>query len=133
MKIFKIDERYYCVTANSFSFHTFMNEIKNAIHTVEGSFAYKYSLKIFTQMFRYSDDLRQVYENYYKCEYDNFEMFLYQKELFSRETISKLYIDDGHTVLRLNPDLNSYNITNLFDYNEKILEDVNEILEALYI
>lgn len=136
MKIIKFNksykECYYCIAANEYDFSIFIQKIKKQICAAEDSFAYNYSIRIFSQMFQYADDLRKIYNEYYKLEYDNFELYLYQKEIFDEEMLSMLYIDEKHTVLRLNPDLISYNASTLFDYDDNNMELINEILGAIY-
>lgn len=133
MKVIKINNSFYCIAANEYDYETFIDKIKEVIHAIKGSFAYNYSLLIFSRLFRYADDLRKNYEFYYEQEYDSFYSFLYNKEMFDNDMLSGLYIDESHTILKLNSDLNSYNITNLFDYDDNNLEVLNEVLEAIYI
>lgn len=136
MKIIKIkhsfQDRFYCIASNEFDFFDFIKRIRNHIHAIEGSFAFNYSLRIITRLFQYADDLRKTYNEYYKSEYDSFEFYLYQKELIDKNMLSMLYIDENHTILRLNPSLNSYNTLTLFDDDGNNIELINEILEKIY-
>lgn len=133
MKVIKIKNSFYCIAANEYDYDTFIDKIKEVICAVEGSFAYNYSLEIFSRLFRYADDLRKNYNLYYKYEYDCFCSFLHNKEMFDDDMISAIYIDESHTILQLNSDLNSYNTTTLFDYDDNNLEVLNEVLGAIYI
>ena len=58
MKIYKIKSNYYCIATNAYDYFAFVNVIMNNIHATDNSFAYNYSLKIFTELFRYADDFR---------------------------------------------------------------------------
>ena len=135
MKIIQIKKSFYCIATNTYDYSSFIDIIKEKIHAVEGSFAYYYSLKIISQLFRYADDLRKNYENYYKLEYDDFKDYLYQKEIFDKNMLSLLDVDESHTILKLNLDLNNYNTSTLFDdYDDNNnLELINEILKVVYI
>lgn len=133
VNIVKIKDSYYCCAAKNYSFSEFISEIKKRINAVENSFAYNYSLKIYFQLFRYADDLLQIYNNYYASEYDSFKLYLYQKELLDEDEIESLYIDDEHTILKLNYQLNNYNVDTLFHYDENNLELINKALGDIFI
>lgn len=135
MKIIKINNSFYCIAANTYDYSSFIEVVKGKIHVVEGSFAYNYSLKILSQLFRYADDLRKNYEKYYKLEYNGFKDYLYQKEIFDKNMLQLLYVDELHTILKLDLHLNNYNISTLFDdYDDNNnIEMINEILEVVYI
>ena len=136
MKIMRINtsdrNSFYCIATNDYDYTIFVEKIKEQIHAVEDSFAYKYSLKIFTQLFQYADDLRKKYNTYYKFEYDDFKFYLYQKEMLDEDALSELYLDELHTVLKLNPDLSNYNISTLLDYDDDNMDYINRVLEDIY-
>ena len=134
MRIVKINNSYYCNAAKNYSFPEFISKIKKRINAAENTFAYNYSLKIYSQLFRYADDLLQIYNNYYVSEYDSFKTYLYQKELLDKIDISSIYIDDNHTILKLNYEFNNYNIDTLFyDEEENNLELINKALEDIFV
>ena len=133
MKIFTFNNNYYCIASNDYEYSLFIDHIKKIIHAVANSFVYVYSLRLITQLFRYADDLRKHYNAYYFFEYDNFKDYLYQKEMIDEEALSFLYVDEAHTILKLNPTLNSYNILNLFEYDDNYISLLNEVLEKLFL
>ncbi len=132
MKIYKIKNKYYCVASNTYDYSAFIAAILIKIHAIENSFVFNYSKKIFTELFRYADDLLMNYTLYYKDEYSNFYSYLYQKEMIDKDELSLIYVDESHTILKLNPDLNSYNLTNLLDFDDKYINLLNEVLEAIF-
>ncbi len=132
MKIYKIKNKYYCVASNTYDYSAFIAAILIKIHAIENSFVFNYSKKIFTELFRYADDLLMNYTLYYKDEYSNFYSYLYQKEMIDKDELSLIYVDESHTILKLNPDLNSYNLTNLLDFDDKYIDLLNEVLEAIF-
>lgn len=132
MKIYKIKNKYYCVASNTYDYSAFIAAILIKIHAIENSFVFNYSKKIFTELFRYADDLLMNYTLYYKDEYSNFYSYLYQKEMIDKDELSLIYVDESHTILKLNPDLNNYNLTNLFDFDDRYIDLLNEVLEAVF-
>ncbi len=132
MKIYKIQSRYYCVASNDYNYLTFIDAIESKINAIENSFVFNYSKKIFTELFRYADDLLKNYSLYYKQEYYGFYNYLYQKEMLNGDELSLIYVDESHTILKLNPDLNNYNLTNLFDFDDRYIDLLNEVLEAVF-
>lgn len=132
MKIYKIQSKYYCVASNDYDYLAFIDAIESKINAIENSFVFNYSIKIFTELFRYADDLFKNYTLYYKQEYSGFYLFLYQKEMIDNDELSLISVDESHTILKLNPDLNNYNLTNLFDYDDRFIDLLNEVLEAVF-
>lgn len=132
MKIYKIKSKYYCLASNDYDYSAFIDAIRDKIHAIDNSFAYNYSLKIFTELFQYADDLLKNYNLYYKLEYSDFYHYLYQKEMLDDDELSLIYVDESHTILKLNPDLNNYNLTNLFDFDDRYIDLLNEVLEAVF-
>ena len=132
MKIYKIKSKYYCLASNDYDYSAFIDTIRDKIHAIDNSFVYNYSLKIFTELFQYADDLLKNYNLYYKLEYSDFYHYLYQKEMLDDDELSLIYVDESHTILKLNPDLNNYNLTNLFDYDDRYIDLLNEVLEAVF-
>lgn len=132
MKIYKIKSKYYCLASNDYDYSAFIDTIRDKIHAIDNSFVYNYSLKIFTELFQYADDLLKNYNLYYKLEYSDFYYYLYQKEMLDDDELSLIYVDESHTILKLNPDLNNYNLTNLFDYDDRYIDLLNEVLEAVF-
>lgn len=132
MKIYKTKSNYYCVASDTYDHFAFIAAIRDKIHAIDNSFVYNYSLKIFTELFRYADDLLKNYTLYYKQEYSNFYNYLNQKEMLDDDELSLIYVDESHTILKLNPDLNNYNLTNLFDFDNRYIDLLNEVLEAIF-
>ena len=132
MKIYKIKSKYYCLASKDYDYSAFIDTIRDKIHAIDNSFVYNYSLKIFTELFQYADDLLKNYNLYYKLEYSDFYYYLYQKEMLDDDELSLIYVDESHTILKLNPDLNNYNLTNLFDYDDRYIDLLNEVLEAVF-
>ena len=62
----------------------------------------------------------------------DFYNYLYQKEMLDDDELSIIYVDESHIILKLNPDLNNYNLTNLFDFDDKYIDILNDVLEAIF-
>ena len=129
MKILSLDGRYYCKVQNGFSIKTLEAYLSRNLKMREGSFAAQYTKKIFRDLFKYARDLRQEYQDYYVQEYDNFETFLYHKELWRHAYIESLALFPEETVLELHPHRSNYNIDSLLDYDENGLVIINQMLE----
>lgn len=129
MKIIAFEEKYYCVAEQYFTLEKFERELSEHLDMRKNSFAYCYSYKIFMDFFRYAKDLKQEFNDYYVQEYDNFETFLYQKELLERDEIEMFELNENQTVLKLRPSLNSYNVENIIRYDEEGIKILNQILE----
>ena len=76
-------------------------------------------------------NLKKEYMDYYMQEYDNFKIYLYQKELLEKNEIALLMLNDNQTVLKLQPSLNNYNVKSIIENDENIVKILNEILEKL--
>ena len=131
MKIILVGERCYCTAKEDFSLNKLKEEIKQHLKMKRNSFAYNYSIKIFIECFRYAKDLKKEYIDYYMQEYDNFKIYLYQKELLEKNEIALLMLNDNQTVLKLQPSLNNYNVKSIIENDENRVKILNEILEKL--
>ncbi|MBC3798618.1 hypothetical protein [Acetobacterium tundrae] len=131
MEIIKLQDRYYCVVNEEFTYDQLESRFIEKSKTRKGSFADGYLKKIFKDMFNYAKDLKKEYLEYYSEEYDNFRNFLYQKELLDYYEIESLEIDDKQTLLRLQIDLNNYNMRTLLEYEDDTFEILNQIMEDI--
>lgn len=132
MKIISFgEELYYCVARKLFSLEKFERELCKHLSMRENSFAYSYSLKIFRDFFRYYKDLRQEYQDCYVEEYDDFETYLYQKELLDRDEIALFELNQNQTLLKLRPSFNSYNVESIVNYDEEGVKILNRVLEEI--
>lgn len=131
MKIISFEEVYYCVVRKNFSLEDFEKEVSQHLGMRKNSFAYCYSLKIFRDFFRYAKDLRQEYQDYYAQEYDDFETYLYQKELLERDDIALFELNQDQTLLKLRPSFNSYNVESIIRYDEEGIKILNQVLEDI--
>jgi hypothetical protein len=131
MKIFSIGTRYYCKTICGFALPQFEACLDEHLGMRKGSFAEQRTKQIFCDLFLYARDLRQEYTDYYAQEYDNFEQFLYQKELLNKPDIEELELTPDQTVLELRTDLCSYNVKTLMDYEESARKVINQVIEEI--
>lgn len=131
MEIFKIGKRYFCKAMCGFALQKLENCLDERLEMRKGSFAEQHSKRIFCDLFFYARDLRQEYTDYYAQEYDNFEQFLYQKELWKRQDIDALELMSDQTVLELRTDLRNYNADTLMDYEESGMKMINHVLEEI--
>lgn len=131
MKIISFEEVYYCVVRKNFLLEDFEKEVSQHLGMRKNSFAYCYSLKIFRDFFRYAKDLRQEYQDYYAQEYDDFETYLYQKELLERDDIALFELNQDQTLLKLRPSFNSYNVESIIRYDEEGIKILNQVLEDI--
>jgi len=131
MRIFKIEEKYYCVLDSKFSYENFKKEIASKLNMREGSFAYFYSLKIIGDLFEYAKDMKQEYVDYYIEEYNDFEEYLYRKKLMEKKDIQYLSINEDQTVLEIRMNLSNYNASSLIEYGDENLKVLNTILEEV--
>lgn len=123
----------YAVVKEDFTFDKLKNELEKANCMRRGSFADKYFRIIVQDIFRYTEDLSQYYQDYYAYEYDNFEEFLYKKQLFEREDIRNLNLQPKEHLLKLETNLKNYNIQNLLFYDDSVIELLNKVLGDLNI
>lgn len=131
MKILSVDGRYYCKVRNGFSLKILEAYLSRNLEMREESFAAQYTKKIFRDLFKYARDLRQEYQDYYAQEYDNFEIFLYRKELWRHTCIDSLALCPEETVLELQPHQSNYNTDSLLNYDENGLAIINQMLEEV--
>lgn len=131
MKIISFEEVYYCVVRKNFLLEDFEKEVSRQLGMRKNSFAYCYSLKIFRDFFRYAKDLKQEYQDYYAQEYDDFETYLYQKELLERDDIALFELNQDQTLLKLRPSFNSYNVESIIRYDEEGIKILNQVLEDI--
>ncbi len=126
MKIIKINEEFYCITDEKFNGIFYDN-----IPMKKNSFAFKSTIKILEELFKHSLDLKQDYLKYYYQEYDDFETYLYHKELLESDIIKNLNIKEWETLLKLRVDLSNYNTITLLEYEEGIVDTLNQFLEGI--
>ncbi|MBS5787185.1 MAG: hypothetical protein KIC98_04700 [Clostridioides difficile] len=131
MKIIKINEEFYCITDEKFSYEKFNELFHNDIPMRKNSFAFKYTIKILKELFKYSLDLKQDYLKYYYQEYDDFKKYLYHKELLESDIIKNLNIEEWETLLKLRVGLSNYNTTTLLEYEDGIVDTLNQFLEGI--
>lgn len=131
MKIIKINEKFYCITDEKFSYEKFNDLLYNNIPMKKNSFAFNSTIKILEELFKYSLDLKQDYLKYYYQEYDDFEIYLYHKELLEDNIIKSLNIKGCETLLKLRVDLSNYNTRTLLEYEEDVVDTLNQFLEGI--
>lgn len=131
MKIEKFNEKFYFIVNIETSYEQLEFKLLKKSAIKKDSFAYIYVKKIYKDIFTNAIDLKNEYLEFYSKEYDDFEIFLYQKELLEHNEITKLQITDTTTLLKLQMDLNNYNISNLLEYEDGMIEYINEILEDI--
>ena len=100
MKIFIRKEDYYCKVYETYSLEKFRKELYKHLDMRKKSFADQHTKKIVMDFFRYAKDLKKEYLNFYAQEYDNFQNFLFQKELWNREETEKLNLNK---ILKFHP------------------------------
>lgn len=131
MKIFNLDGQYYCRTQCGFTLQKLEGLLDSHLKMRKGSFAEHYSKKIFRELFQYARDLKYEYQEYYREEYDDFTVFLYQKELWRHSAIDDLQLSSGETLLHLQNHVSSYNIESLLNYEDSSLDAINQVLKEL--
>lgn len=131
MKIIKINEGFYCITYEKLSYEKFNDFLYDNIPMKKNSFAFKSTIKILEELFKYSLDLKQDYLKYYYQEYDDFEIYLYHKELLEYDIIKNLNIKECETLLKLRVDLSNYNTITLLEYEEGVVDTLNQFLEEI--
>ena len=136
MRVIKLNSEeniLYAIVKEDYTFDKLKDELEKVNHMRRGSFADKYYRAIVQDIFQYTEDLNQYYQDYYVFEYDNFEDFLYKKQLFEREDIKKLNLQLGDHLLRLETNLKGYNIQNILFYDDFSIELLNRVLGELHI
>jgi hypothetical protein len=132
MKIIIIEKKYFCIIDGEFNYDHLENKFIEKAYVRKNSFAYAYAKKIYKDIFSNANDLKKYYKEYYGEEYDDFTDFLYRKELLDYDDINKLEVTgDKKTILRLNMDINSYNMSTLFECEDDMIEVFNKLLEGL--
>ena len=131
MRILKLSDKFYCIADNGFAYEEFENRISDVLHLQKDSFAEIYSKRIFRDCFQYARDLKKEYLSYYHQEYEDFDDYLYTKELLNREQIESLDLSEGQTLLKLNLYLSSYNTQSMLEYGEQQMDILNQALEGI--
>lgn len=131
MRIIKLDEKYYCVMNQKCTLDSAKETYMNKAKVIKGSLAGKYTEIIFKNVFCNAIDLKADYNDFYVVEYSDFETFLYQKELFSKQEIMELHIDKNKTLIKLDMHTNSYNASTLFEYEDDFIDNFNQMLEGI--
>lgn len=131
MELFTVNKKYVCKVRKGFTIQKLEEALGHRLAMRKGSFAERYSLKIFRNLFQYARDLRQEYEEYYGEEYDSFPEFLYQKEFWEARDIEDAALTGEDTILKLQMDDSSYNMDTLLDYDDSIISMVTQILEGI--
>ncbi len=131
MRIIKLNEKYYCVMKQRCTIDSAKKAYMNKAKVIKDSFAEKYIEIIFKNVFCNSIDLKAEYNDFYVEEYSRFKTFLYQKELFSKQEIIELNIDEDETLIKIDMHTNNYNASNLFEYEEGFIENFNQMLEGV--
>lgn len=133
MKFLKLNESYFCIVKEGTLFEKMKKNFVDKSKTKKNSFAEKYVIRIFKDVFECSIDMKKDYLDFYKEEYENFFDFLYQKELFNETEIKLIDLQKDQTLLKIRMDLNSYNISTLFDYEDDFIKYFNQMLEEIDI
>lgn len=131
MRIIKVDEKYYCIMKQSCTIDLAKEAYMSKANLVKGSFAETYTETIFKNTFCNAINLKDEYNDFYIEEYGDFETFLYQKELFSKQEIMELDVDEDKTLLKIDMHLNSYNASHLFEYEIDFIDYFNQMLEGI--
>lgn len=131
MKIIKLGEKYFCIMKQKCTIDMAKEAYFNKAKVIKNSFAGRYTEVIFKNVFCNAVDLRRDYNDFYVEEYSDFEMFLYHKELFSKQEIIEFCIDKDKTIMKLDMHTNSYNASTLFDYEDGFIDNFNQMLEGI--
>ena len=131
MRVIKLGDKYYCVMKQKCTIDSAKEVYMNKAKVTKGSFAAKYTEVIFRNVFCNAVDLKADYNDFYIEEYSNFETFLYQKELLSKQEIIILQIDEGETLMKLDMDANNYNLSDLFEYEDGFIDAFNQMIEGV--
>lgn len=134
MKIFKLENTYYCIAGRGFSYEKLKKKVTSKLKMRKNSFSQMYSLKILKDLFEYTQDLKQEYLDFYSEEYEDFLIYLYQKELIDEDAIQSFGLQDDQTLLKLRMDMSNYNASSLIGYDDdNNLEILNEVLKGVNI
>lgn len=135
MKMISRGETCYCIASKEYSIEKLERELLQRAGVRKDSFAEQYTRKIFMDLFRYAKNLREEYFEFYREEYESFEEFLYQKELWEKWEIQELKLDETKTVLQLRYELNNYNAGSMVGYGEEKegLDMLNQVLAEVQL
>ena len=133
MKIIKRDEEFYCISNKNVDFNKLLNKFLKLAQVEKNSFAELYLKKIYNCMFKGCINVVEKYKKYYECEYDTFEKYLYNKELFDCDEAIKIgkYFNKGYDIYQLKIANNSYNIFGYFKYDENFIKKLNSLIVRL--
>lgn len=140
MKIYSFDKSEnsisnisYLTACPQFNYFEFEAKIIAKANVRKNSFAELYLSKILKALFKDIKDLKQEYHEFYAKEYDSCEEYLYNKELLDIDEIDLLLseLPAENTIYRLDISMSSYNIDTLLQYDETILEKINQMLEGI--
>ena len=134
MKLFRVNGNYVCKVHKGFTLQKLEEALSNQLSVRKASFAERYSLKIFQELFQYAQDLRREYQEYYQEEYGSFSEYLYKREFWEATDIKEATLTESETLLKLRISSNSYNLDTLLSYDEydhSFIEMVTQILEEI--
>ena len=129
-KIIKLDKNYYLKAKRESQIDEVLRQVKEKTKMRKGSFADKYVAKIMTGILHEAVDLRVRYERYYAEEYRSFEDYLYNKELFDKDIIEELALQENETLFRLSFSNNDYSITSIIGYEDENFPVINQLIGA---
>lgn len=133
MRLLKLNESYFCIIKEEAVFDKLKKNFMDKSKIKTNSFAEKYLIKLFEDIFKSALDIKKIYLDFYKEEYEKFSDFLYQKELLNEDEIKIINLHEDQTLLKLRMSLNSYNISTLFDHEDDFIKYFNQMLEEIDI
>ena len=98
MELYVNGEECYLKASREIDLFNLLKKIEANAGMRKNSFADKYVIEIFSDLFVGAVNLGEKYKKYYSAEYDTLQEYLYKKEMLDEDLIDSFALCDDDTV-----------------------------------
>lgn len=131
LQILKVGEFYFLKMNSDLTISILLEKLKYNNGMKKGSLAEKCVISIITNLLTNAINFSEKYSKYYLEEYDDFESYLYKKELLEMETIETINLKSDESLLMLSSTINNCSINDIIGYEDEYLQIINKMLEYI--
>lgn len=131
LQILKVGEFYFLKMNSDLTIPILLEKLKYNNGMKKGSLAEKCVISIITNLLTNAINFSEKYSKYYLEEYDDFESYLYKKELLEMETIETINLKSDESLLMLSSTINNCSINDIIGYEDEYLQIINKMLEYI--
>lgn len=131
LQILKVGEFYFLKMNSDLTIPILLEKLKYNNGMKKGSLAEKCVISIITNLLTNAINFSEKYSKYYLEEYDDFESYLYKKELLEMETIETINLKSDERLLMLSSTINNCSINDIIGYEDEYLQIINKMLEYI--